>query len=158
MKRRKITFLKAAVYLIGIVILSLCAFWLPAAAKNAAKLNPEYAYLHFPVLTGLYITAIPFFLALFEALKLLNYIKDENAFSELAVVSLGHIKKYAVSIIILYLLGILLLLFQNALHPGIAIAGFAIIFATVVICIFAALLQELLRSALEIKTENDLTV
>jgi len=36
--------------------------------------------------------------------------------------------------------------------------GLIIIFATLTIVLFAALLQELLRNALEIKSENDLTI
>ena len=52
----------------------------------------------------------------------------------------------------------ILLVIQNALHPGIAIIGFVIIFATLVIAFFAAVLQQLLKSALEIKAENDLTI
>lgn len=47
---------------------------------------------------------------------------------------------------------------QSALHPGIAIIGFIIIFASVVIAVFAGVLQKLLRNALDIKSENDLTV
>ncbi|MGC8074471.1 DUF2975 domain-containing protein [Salmonella enterica] len=39
-----------------------------------------------------------------------------------------------------------------------AIVGFVILFATFIILIFAAVLQELLESALRIKSENDLTV
>jgi len=36
--------------------------------------------------------------------------------------------------------------------------GLVIIFASVVIAAFAALLQKLLQNAIEIKSENDLTV
>lgn len=158
MKQGTTTFLKIAIFIIGIIVLALCTFLLPGLANDAAEMNPEYAYLRFPVLIGLYITAIPFFLALYQALKLLNYIESENAFSDLSVMSLGHIKNYAISIIILYVIGIFLLALQNVLHPGIAIIGIVIIFATLVISLFAAVLQELLRSALEIKSENDLTV
>jgi hypothetical protein len=158
MKRGTLPFLKMTIVIIGTIILGLCLFLLPGTAKDAAEMNPEYAYLRFPVLIGLYITAIPFFLALYHAVKLLNYIESENAFSELAVVSLGHIKNCAITIMILYCFGVLLLALQNALHPGIAIIGIVIIFATLVISIFTAVLQELLRSAIEIKSENDLTV
>ncbi|MFJ7738356.1 DUF2975 domain-containing protein [Lysinibacillus sp. NPDC097287] len=113
-------------------------------------MNPEYAYLRFSVLIGLNITAIPFCLALYQALKLLNYINSENGFSERSVISLKQIKNYAMIIIILYVMGMIFLISQNALHPGITIICFVII--------FAAVLQELLRSSLEIKGENDLTI
>ncbi|WP_391209559.1 DUF2975 domain-containing protein [Psychrobacillus sp. L4] len=158
MKQSTTTFLKTAIFIIGIIVLSLFTFLLPGLATDAAKMNPEYAYLRFPVLIGMYITSIPFFLALYHAWKLLNYIESENAFSKLSVMALRHIKNNAISIIILYVIGLFLLVSQNALHPGIAIIGAVIIFATLVISVFAEVLQELLRSALEIKSENDLTV
>ncbi|PLS17444.1 DUF2975 domain-containing protein [Bacillus sp. M6-12] len=111
-----------------------------------------------PVLLGLFTTAIPFFLALYQAVKLLNAIQSKNTFSELTVISLGHIKKCAFSIIILYVIGMMLLITQSALHPGIAFIGIVILFAAFVIFLFATVLQELLKSAIEIKSENNLTV
>ena len=76
----------------------------------------------------------------------------------MAVASLRHIKHYAMLEVIFYLFGLTALGFQKALHPGIAIMGGVIVFAALTISLFAALLQELLRNALEIKAENDLTV
>ncbi|WHY87191.1 DUF2975 domain-containing protein [Neobacillus novalis] len=158
MKRGTVIWLKGTIFVIGIITLVVSIFFLPGLAKEAAEMNPEYAYLRFPVLVGLYATEIPFFFALYQALKLLNYIERDLAFSELAVFSLGFIKKCAFTIIILYVIGIFMLAIQNALHPGIAIIGIVIVFATLVISLFTAILQELLRSAIELKSENDLTV
>ena len=156
--RGTVTFLQVNIFIMGIIILALCLFWLPGLAKDSAEMNPEFAHLRLPVLVGLYFTAIPFFLAMYQAFKLLIFIESEIAFSELAVITLGHIKNCAITIIILYLIGIFLLLSQNALHPGIAIIGFVIIFTTLVISLFTAVLQQLLTSALKLITENELTV
>lgn len=158
MKRGKIHFLKVSIWIVGIVVLAMLIFWLPWLAREAGEMHPEYAYLRFPVLIGLYMTAIPFYFALYQALKLIHYIEREHAFSELAVRSLGHIKSSAMAIVILYVLGIGLLVLLGALHPGIAIIGVVIMFATLVISFFTDVLQELLRAALVCKSENDLTV
>ncbi|WP_019413819.1 DUF2975 domain-containing protein [Paenisporosarcina sp. TG20] len=158
MKRGTTTFLKIALYIIGFVALIICIFWFPSLAANAAEMNPEFAYLRYPVLFGLYVTTIPAYLAMYESLELLRYIESNNAFSEFAVSSLKQIKYCAFAIIILYIIGMLFLAVQNALHPGIAIIGITIIFAAVSISVFAAVLQELLKSAWHIKSENDLTV
>lgn len=53
--------LKVTICTIGLTILALCLFLLPDLARSAAEMNPEFSYLRFPVLLGLYITAIPFF-------------------------------------------------------------------------------------------------
>ena len=42
--------------------------------------------------------------------------------------------------------------------PGIIVIGLVIIFASMVIAVFAAVLQRLLQEAIDIKSENDLTV
>lgn len=158
MKRGTIISLKLAIFVIGIIMLGLCVIWLPWMAGSTAEMYPAFAYLKFPVLIGMYITAIPFFAALYQSLKLLRYIESGNAFSELVVISLKHIKHCAMGIIILYIIGLFFLVSQSALHPGIAIIGLAIIFGAFIIAVFAAVLQELLRNALEMKSENDLTV
>lgn len=158
MKRGNILFLKVAIFVIGISILSMCIFFLPWLANQTSEDFPEFSYLHYPILIGLYVTAIPFFFALYQALRILKYIEDGNAFSLSSVKGLVYIKHSASSIILLYVIGSIFLLSQNALHPGIAIIGFIIIFASAVIALFSAVLQVLLQHALDIKAENDLTV
>lgn len=158
MERGTTLFLKVAVFLIGITVLALCIFLLPWLANYTAEMYPEFAYLQYPILFGLYITAIPFFIALYQALKLLNYIDNNNAFSELSVKALKYIKYCAVTISILYVIGIIFLMSQNASQPGIAVIGLTIIFTSAVIAVFTAVLQKLLKNALDIKSENDLTV
>lgn len=158
MKRGSTIFLKIAVFLIGVIVLSLCIFFLPWLANDTAEMFPEFAFLQYPVLLGLYLTTIPFFVALYQAIRLLKLIDNEDAFSESSVNSLNLIKYCAITISILYVIGSILLMSQSALHPGIAIIGFIIFFASVVIAVFAGVLQKLLRNTLDIKSENDLTV
>lgn len=158
MEHGKILILKAAVIFMGLVVIALSVFVLPTLAKETAVQFPEFAYLRYPVLIVLYISAIPFFLALYHAFKLLNLIKNDNAFSYIAVTSLRYIQYSAAAIGGIYVLGSIYLLFENALHPGIVIIGFTITFASVVIAVFTTVLQKLLNNAIEIKSENDLTV
>ncbi|WP_337019087.1 DUF2975 domain-containing protein [Oceanobacillus massiliensis] len=158
MKRGSTIFLKTAVFLIGVIVLALCIFLLPWLANDTAEIFSEFAYLQYPVLIGLYLTAIPLFIALYQAIRLLRFIDNEDAFSESSVNSLKLIKYSAITISILYVIGAVLLMSQNALHPGVAIIGFIIFFASAVIAVFAGVLQKLLRNAIDIKSENDLTV
>ncbi|WAA12687.1 DUF2975 domain-containing protein [Fervidibacillus halotolerans] len=155
---RKINFLKVTVYGIGTVVLLLSAFVLPYLANKVAHDFPEYAYLKYPVLIGMYLTTVPFYLALYQAYNLLNLIKQNNAFSEGAVIALRFIKYCAATIGVMYILGMIFLGTQNALHPSIFILGVVILFTCIVISVFAAVLQELLHNAIKIKTENELTI
>lgn len=158
MTRGSTIFLKLSVFLIGIIVLVLSIFLLPRLANEAAVIAPDLAYLQYLVLFGLYVTAIPFFFALYQALRLLNFIDNNNAFSNLSVKALKYVTYCALTISVLYVIGGLLLFIQNALHPGIAILGLTITFASAIIAVFALTLKRLLKNAIDMKSENDLTV
>ncbi|MFC9277305.1 DUF2975 domain-containing protein, partial [Bacillus spizizenii] len=72
MNRVSTLFLKIAVILIGIPILALCIFVVPKIANYAAELFPNMAYIQYLVFVFLYVTAIPFYFALYQAFKLLS--------------------------------------------------------------------------------------
>ncbi|MFB7305066.1 DUF2975 domain-containing protein [Heyndrickxia sporothermodurans] len=160
MKRVSTLFLKIAVILIGIPILALCIFLVPKIANYSAELLPNITYIKYFVLIYMYLTAIPFYFALYQAFKLLSYIDKNKAFSKISVTALKNIKYCAISISILYAGGMPLfyLAADKDDAPGIILIGLVVIFASMVIAVFAAVLQKLLKEAIDIKSENDLTV
>ncbi|PRD00058.1 hypothetical protein CQZ91_00255 [Bacillus cereus] len=160
MKQGSTLFLKTAVIPMGIPVLAMCIFLVPNIGNFAAELYPEMAYIKYLVFINLYATAIPYYFALYQTFKLLNYIDKNNAFSELSVKALKNIKYSALAISVLYVLGMPLfyLVAERDDAPGIIIIGMIIIFASMVIAVFAAVLQRLLKDAIDIKSENDLTV
>ncbi|KRF13663.1 DUF2975 domain-containing protein [Paenibacillus sp. Soil787] len=157
---RETLFLKVVVFLIGIPILALCIFWLPWIGNEAAEHYPELAYWKYPVLIGLYVTAIAYFAALYQTLRLLSYIDKNKAFSELSVKALKTIKYCAITISVLYAAGMPLIVHmaQEDDAPGLGVLGLVLTCAPIVIAVFAAVLQKLLKNAIDIKSENDLTV
>jgi len=160
MKRGTTLFLKVAVILIGIPVLALCIFVVPEIANYIAELYPNHTYLKYLIFIDLYAAAIPFYFALYQAFKLLSYIDMNKAFSELSVRALKNIKYYAVIISSLFVVGMPLfyLLAEKDDAPGIIVIGMVIIFASMVIAFFAGVLQKLLQEAIDIKSENELTV
>ncbi|MCY9205851.1 DUF2975 domain-containing protein [Bacillus atrophaeus] len=160
MKRGTTLFLKIALFLIGIPVLALCIFLVPEIANFAAELYPDIVYIKYLVLINLYASAIPFYFALYQAFKLLSYIDKNKAFSELSVRALKNIKYCAITISILFVVGMPLfyLMAEKDDAPGIILIGLVVIFASMVIAVFAAVLQKLLKEAIDIKSENDLTV
>ena len=142
--------LKLAVILIGIPVLALCIFWLPGFVN----------YLPYPILIAVYAAAVAFFFALYQALKLLSYIDKKKAFSEISVDALKKIKQCAITISILFAV-VAPLVFPIADAddaPGLVAFPLIIVFASAAIAVFAAVLQKLLKEAIDIKSENDLTV
>ncbi|MFP3887832.1 DUF2975 domain-containing protein [Priestia filamentosa] len=160
MKRGSTLFLKIAVILMGIPVLALCIFLVPEVGSYAAELYPDMAYIKYLIFIDLYAAAIPFYIALYQAFKLLSYIDKNKAFSTISVKALKNIKYCAITISILYVVGmpLLYLIAEKDDAPGIILIGLVIIFASMVIAVFAAVLQKLLKEAIDIKSENDLTV
>lgn len=160
MKRGTTLFLKLAVILMGIPILGLCVFLVPKIGEFAAELYPEFAFIKYLVFILFYGAAIPFYVALYQAFKLLTYIDKNHAFSDLSVNALKKIKYCATSISSLFFIGLPLfyMVAERDDAPGIIIIGMILIFASMVITVFAAVLQRLLEEAINIKSENDLTV
>ena len=151
-------FLKVAVILMGFPVLALCIFGLPWLTNN--PVNPDYAHIIYPILIGMYAAAIPFYFALYQAFKLLSYIDKNKAFSELSVEALKKIKYCAITISTFYvvLMPFVYLVAEKDDAPGLIIIGMVPIFASMVVAVFAAVLQKLLKNAIDIKSENDLTV
>jgi len=153
-------FLRAVVLLMGLGVLVLCGFLLPAFYREWADVFPYVAYLRFPAMIGLITTAVAFFVALWQTLKLLHYIDTSTAFSEASVNALGVIKVCALIISGLYVLALPLMysLAQGEDAPGFGILGAFFVCAPVVIAVFATVLQRVLRDAIAIQKEHDLTV
>jgi hypothetical protein len=138
----------------------MCIFLVPEIGDVAAKLLPEFANIKYLVSIVLYASAIPFYFALYQAFKLLRYIDKNKAFSQLSVKALRNIKFCAITIISLHVLVLPLfyLFAEKDDAPGVIFVGLVVPFASMMIAVFAAVLQKLLKNAIDIKSENDLTI
>jgi len=156
--RRETTFLKAVVIAIGLAALALVSYPLPYIAVKASGYFP--AYMLYPVVACIYASAVPFFLALLQALKLLGLIDADKAFSEASVGALGKIKWCAAAVSVIYAISSPFLYMAAEMDdaPGLLAGGLILASAAFVIAVFAAILEKLLRRAIDIKAENDLTV
>lgn len=148
--------LRGAIIIIGLIILTLCVFGLPQLIGSELTGDFDYGY----IFVGLYIPAFPFFFALYQALLLLGYIDRNKVFSQSAIDSLRNIKYCAVAISGLFMAGMPYIFYvaDRDDAPGVAAIGFVIIAASFVIAAAAAVFQSLLQNAVDIKSENDLTV
>jgi hypothetical protein len=159
MQRVSTFILKAAIVIIAIPVVVLGVYGLPQFVKEAAEV-PIPAGWVYPAIGGMYAAGIPFFCALHRAFLLLVHIDRKEAFSEASVRAIRQIQFCAFAICILYasISPFLYLMAQRLDAPGILAIGLTVIFASFIIAVFAAVLQTLLRQAIEIKMENDLTV
>lgn len=152
--------LRAAVGVLGLIVLALCIFAVPAISREAAEAFPDVAYMRYPTLIAVYLTAAAFYVASFQVYKLLGLIDANKAFSKRAVRALLNIKRCAAVITVLYAACMPYVYFiaDRDDAPGLILIGLAWTVAPVVVAVFAAVLQRLVQTAIDLKTENDLTV
>jgi hypothetical protein len=158
MKRVPTLFLRVVLVLMAVFVLAL--FIILPKTEGAAVGKDLLTIYSDPVWLYVYAASTPFFIALFQAFKLLGYIDSNKAFSELSVRALRNITYCAVSIIGLIVLAEFFLIFfiGEEDKAGPVALGIYTIFITTVIATFAAVLQKLIQNAVDLKSENDLTV
>ncbi len=98
MKRSSTIFLQVVIVLIGIGALALLLWEPHIEGRNAHATNFEI-YFKDPFLALVYIGSIPFFVALYQAFKVLGYAGQNKIFSQAAVKALRTIKYCAIAII-----------------------------------------------------------
>jgi hypothetical protein len=158
-KRIPIVFLQAVIVLIGIAALSIM-IRLPLTEGRAANLDLFSIYFDPFILYG-YASSIAFFLALYKAFKLLAYIGQNNLFSITAIRTLRSIRYCAITLSILVVMaGLYIGIFH---HKDDDPAGFLamcviVTFISLVIATAVAVLEKVLQNAIDIKSENDLTI
>lgn len=151
-------FLKLVLFLIAITTLAVM-IWFPQTEGRAANLNLVSIYTDPLIIYG-YIASIPFFVGLYQAFKLLNFIDSNKAFSQDAVNTLKNMKYASLSLIGFILLAVLYIRFfaQGDDPAGPTMLGIFVSFVASIIATAVALFQTLLQNAVDIKSENDLTV
>lgn len=152
--------LKLAVIVMALPVIAGCVFALPRIWLEATESGGWIQASIQPILIGMYAAAIPFFYALYQTFKLLGYIDRNEAFTLETVHALRHIKYSAVMITAIYI-GTLPFFYWFAERddaPGFILIGLVFVFSSFVVAVFAELLQKLLRRAIDLKHENDLTV
>ncbi|MEZ4622025.1 MAG: DUF2975 domain-containing protein [Caldilineaceae bacterium] len=158
MKKGSTLFLKFVICLIAIGAM-MWLFWFPQLEGRAVNLDLISIYKD-PLIIYAYLGSIPFFVALYQALKLLGYVDDNQVFSQSSVNAVKNIKHCALAFGVFIMLGILYirLTVVNDDPAGVTGLGIVTTFASIVIATAAAVFQRLLQNAVDIKSENDLTV
>jgi hypothetical protein len=159
-KKSTTFFLKVAIGLIGLFVIAMSILALPSLLKDVSENPNQFTKYIYSIVVIMYITIIPFFIALFQTIKLLNLIEKNKAFSDLAVKCLKVIKYSAFTISGLYVVTMPFFYLFGELDdaPGVILVGFMFFFAPLVIAFFAAILEKLLQQAIDIKKDNELTI
>ena len=158
MKFGATVFLRAVLVLIGIGALA-ALLWEPQLEGINAHATLFEIYFKDPFLAYAYVAAIPFFVGLYQAFKVLGYAGRNKEFSLPAVRSVRTIKYCAIAIIGFVAIGeVIIMSGDSDDRAGGVMMGAFIIFASVVVATAMAVLERALQNAVDMKSENDLTV
>ena len=158
-KRRATLFLQTVIVLIGIGAL-VFMLWEPHVEGRNVHATLFQIYFNDPFLAYAYTASIAFFAALYQAFTLLGHIRRNEVFSLRSLRALRTIQ-YCAMILVGFIVPAEAYLF--IVRPGDDIAGgvfmgMLISFISIVVATSAAVLERLLQSAVNMKSENDRTV
>lgn len=163
MKKSSTIFLQIVIILIGILALAIMIRF-PLTEGRAVNLDLFHIYAD-PFIAYGYLASIAFFVALYQAFKLLGYIGQNKVFSLNSVKTLRIIKYCAIILSFLIVIAAIYIRVSYGMSPaeGDDPAGFLAMcivttFISIVIATAAAVFERTLQSAVDIKSENDLTV
>lgn len=159
-KRGSTVFLRLGVSTIGLGVLALCIFLLPLIWTHAYDEWPRHGYAVQVVVAAMYLSAIPFYIGIYNGWRVLSAIDKGQAFSLQPVKALRVIAICAAVISLVYMLSLpfFYIWADNTDAPGLMMIGLFLAGLPLIIGVAVALLGRLLHEAIAIKTENDLTV
>ena len=160
MKKGSTIFLQIVVVALGIGTFSFLLWEPRVEGVNAHATTLSQIYFDDPFLLYAYSASIFFFLAVYQTFVLLGYIRRNEMFTQHAVKALRIVKYCSMAIVALTAAPVAYLL---VVRPGDDIAGgvamgLFIIFVSAVVVANAAVHEKIWRKAIDMKTENDLTV
>ena len=159
MKKSSTIVLQLFIVVIGIGVLAFM-LWEPTIEGRNAHATLYEVYFNDPFLVYAYTASIAFFVGLYQAFKLLGYAGRNEIFSERSVKALQTIK-YCSMIIVAFVVAGEAYLFIVRPEDDIAggvFMGLLMIILFGVIATTAKVFERILQSAVDIKSENDLTV
>ena len=158
-KKSSTVFLQVVVVLIGIIALTIMIRF-PLTEGRAVNLDLFSIYSDPFIIYG-YVASISFFVALYQAFKLLGYIGQNKVFSLNSVKALRTIKYCAIILSAsIVMAGLYIRIFHAEGDDPAGFLAMCIVttFISIVVATAAAVFEKTLQSAVDIKSENDLTV
>ncbi|BAP85777.1 hypothetical protein LOOC260_112390 [Paucilactobacillus hokkaidonensis JCM 18461] len=158
--QKETLFLKVVIIVLALAVLTGCIFAVPGLIQAGNDFSSHYRYVFYGGAVGVTSTAILFWIIIWQAFKILILIDHDNAFSQTTIKILRLIKWLAVAMGVVYALELpsLYVLADHMDAPGVLMIGIILTGASIVISVFAALLEKLLANAVNYKSENDLTI
>ena len=157
MKRSSTIFLQVVIVLIGIGALAFM-LWEPHVEGVNAHATLFQMYFNSFVVYA-FLGSTPFSAALYHAFKVLGYVRHNKTFSQATVNSLRIIKYCAVALIVFVAVSLIFMIGGDREdRPAGLFMRILVTFPSIIVATAAAISERILQNAVDIKSENDLTV
>lgn len=154
-------FLRASIIGMAGLVALFCVVVLPSIHREWPIELPHLAQWRYMLIFVIAMAAIVFFVASAQIIKLLNLIDKNRAFSKASVTAMKNVKYCGIAVAGLSAtaLPLVFALAESDDAPGLILFyGFIFIGIPMIIGVFAGVAQRLFQNAIDIKSENDLTV
>lgn len=159
MRQRELSiWLKLIIIFCSCIGVLFCMYIGPKMGKAVLLESEQLKELYNPFVSFIWITGVPYFIALFLGWKICLDIAVDEAFTSQNAKRLKAISILSMMEGILYIGALLYIFIVGDYHTSILVILLLILFFSVVISIFTSLLSHLVRKASDIKEDNDLTI
>lgn len=149
--KREILVLKIVLFLMAVPVLIICFMWIPWTDNIARNIGSSLAFLQYLSFIFILISSVLYFFTLYQSFILLNLIDQKIYYSEAGVNAYKRIKysslilsaQFAVALPFLFYIA------QVDDAPGLAAIGLIITLASVVVSLFASILEKLVKYAID---------
>lgn len=149
MRRSSTIFFQIVIVLIGIGALAFL-LWEPHIEGRNAHATLFEIYFKDPFLAYAYIASIPFFIALYQAFRVFEYVRQNKTFSPATVKALRTIKYCAIAIVGFVCVSVIFMMFADKDdRPAGVFMRILIAFPSIVIATAAAMFERMLQNAVD---------
>jgi hypothetical protein len=135
--------------------------WEPHIEGRNADATLFEIYFKDPFLAYVYVASIAFFMGLYQAIKVLGYVGQDKVLTPAAVKSLRTIKYCALAMTGFVVVSFIFMVFSSPDDddgPQGVVMRFFVILGSIIVATTAAIFERILQNAVDIKSENDMTV
>jgi hypothetical protein len=158
MNRSSTLFLRLVLSLMAIAALVICGLGVPRMVADEVSRHPNGVGVPYAIMVCAYILCIPFFTALYQGFRVLNFIDRDKTFSHATAASLRRIRFCALVIGASFFAGIVTLRILSAGtdedSAGPTAIAMLIMFFCLIVTAVSTVLEKQVQKAIDLKSES----
>lgn len=158
MNRSSTLFLRLVITLMAIAALAICGCGVPRMVADETSRHPDGVGVPYAIMICAYILCIPFFTALYQGFRVLNFIDRDKTFSAATAKSLRLIRYCALVIGASFFAGIVALRIMSAGTgedpAGPTMIAIVVMFFCLTVMAVSVVLEKQVQKAIDLKTES----